>query len=299
MLSRDAHLNLIQSSRQLYGLDPEATIDAGPGWVFGAGRSTHPVISNAAFRIDDDLDPTEFIERAQAFFGERGRGFAVWARGGLPDDRDLIDAAQEAGLDPAFEMPEMVLGGRPEKRPPPDGIELDRVASHADAVDYWRVAESAYATLGFPSEIFAFYENHAALMAYNVAAFIARLDGGAVGIAMTIVSHGVAGVYWVGSTEEVRGRGLGWAVTAAAVEAGFDMGAELASLQASPMGERPLQADGLRDDLQLSPARVLLTDGSLTTISFRAWRRPRLRASSTHSSSSRSCRRATTSWARR
>ena len=237
MLARDAHLNLIQSSRQLYGLDPGATIDAGPGWLFGAGRSSHPVISNAAFRIDDDLDPTEFIKRAKAFFGDRGRGFAVWARGGLADDRDLIVAAPEAGLNKVYEMPEMVLDGRPEERPHPDGIELHRVASHADAVDYWRVAERAYATLGFPSEIFAFYKNDVALMADNIAAFIARLDGGAVGIAMTIVSHGVAGVYWVGSTEEVRGRGLGWAVTAAAVNAGFDMGAEVASLQASPMGE--------------------------------------------------------------
>ena len=54
---------------------------------------------------------------------------------------------------------------------------------------------------------------------------------------MTIVSHGVAGIYWVGSTEEARGRGLGWTLTAAAVDAGLDMGAETASLQASPMGE--------------------------------------------------------------
>ena len=54
---------------------------------------------------------------------------------------------------------------------------------------------------------------------------------------MTIVSHGVAGIYWVGSTEEARGRGLGWTMTATAVNAGFEMGGEIASLQASPMGE--------------------------------------------------------------
>lgn len=53
---------------------------------------------------------------------------------------------------------------------------------------------------------------------------------------MTIVSHSVAGIYWVGSLEEARGKGLGRAVTAAATNAGFDLGAEIASLQASPMG---------------------------------------------------------------
>ena len=52
-----AHLNLVDSSRQLFELDPGAKIEAEQGWLFGAGRSTHPAVSNAAFRIDDQLDP--------------------------------------------------------------------------------------------------------------------------------------------------------------------------------------------------------------------------------------------------
>ena len=61
---------------------------------------------------------------------------------------------------------------------------------------------------------------------------------------MTIVSHGVAGIYWVGSLAAARGRGLGRAVTAAATNAGFDLGADFASLQASPMGEPIYRAMG-------------------------------------------------------
>jgi GNAT superfamily N-acetyltransferase len=234
---RDAHLNLIQSSRQLFELDPGAEIEVGEGWVFGAGSSSHPTISNAAFRVDDDLDPAEFLERAQAFFAARDRGFAVWARGDVPEDRDLIGAAEDAGLQQVYEMPEMVLGRRVEERPHPDGVELNRVASSTDADDYWRVAASAYTSIGFPPEVFAHYEDHEGLSADNVAAFLARIDGRAAGVAMTIVSHGVAGIYWVGSSKEARGRGLGWATTATAVNAGFDLGAGIASLQASPMGE--------------------------------------------------------------
>ncbi len=37
----DAHLTLVDSSRQLFELDPGAEIEAGAGWVFGAGRSPH------------------------------------------------------------------------------------------------------------------------------------------------------------------------------------------------------------------------------------------------------------------
>lgn len=236
MPHRSAHLNLIDSSRQLFELDPGAEVEMTSGWVFGAGRSPHPVISNAAFRVDDALDPEELLERARAFFAGRGRGFAVWARD-RAEDSDLIDAAEAAGLKAVYAMPEMVLDRRPEARSTPTGVKLRRVVSAGDAGDYWRVATDAYASIGFPPEIFAFYESHDGLTAGNAAAFIADLDGRPAAIAMTIVSHGVAGIYWVGTSDDARGRGLGWTVTAAAVNAGFEMGAEIASLQASPMGE--------------------------------------------------------------
>jgi ribosomal protein S18 acetylase RimI-like enzyme len=238
MTHRNAHLNLVESSRRLFELDPGAEITAGDGWLFGAGRSTHPVISNAAFRLDDGFDPDELIERARAHFADRGRGFAVWARAGAPEDRDLIDAAERAGLQNVYEMPEMVLERwTPEEASPPPGAELRRVSSTDDAAHYWRVATESYADIGFPSEIFAFYENHEYLWAEGAATFLARLNGRPAGISMTIVSHGVAGIYWVGCTAEARGRGLGRTMTAAALDAGFAMGAASASLQASPMGE--------------------------------------------------------------
>jgi len=236
MLTRNAHLNLVQSSRQLFELDPGVAIEAGEGCLFGAGSSPHP-ISNAAFRLDDGLDPEEFLNLARAFFVARDRGFVLWARDGVPEDRDLIDAAEKAGMRSVHEMPEMVLEQRVEELPLGDGVELRRVVSADDADDYWRVATTAYASLEFPPEIFAHYENHENLQADNVAAFLACLEGRPAAIAMTIVSHGVAGIYWVGSTEEARGRGLGSKMTATAVNAGFDMGAETASLQASTMGE--------------------------------------------------------------
>src|SRR4029077_13043482 len=98
MPHRDTHLHLIDSSRQLFELDPGAEIEAGAGWVFGAGRSPHPVISNAAFRVDDELDPAELLERARTFFAARDRGFAVWARGGAGVGRDLISTPTAAAL---------------------------------------------------------------------------------------------------------------------------------------------------------------------------------------------------------
>jgi GNAT superfamily N-acetyltransferase len=231
-----AHLNLVDSSRQFFELDPGAAIEAEPGWLFGAGSSTHPVISNAAFRREEGVDAEEFIARANEFFAARERRFSVWVKGGQADD-DLAVAAEAAGFQAVYEMPEMVLGERPA---PPDlapGAELRKLEELGQAADFWQVAIESYADIGFPPEIFSGYTNHAGLLAENVAAFVAYLDGEPAAIAMTIVSDEVAGIYWVGSREQARGRGLGRAVTAAATAAGFDLGANIASLQASPMGK--------------------------------------------------------------
>lgn len=233
----DAHLNLIESSRQLFVLDPGAEIESTDGWLFGAGRFSHPVISNAAFRADDGLDPGEFLDRAREFFSPRERGFSVWARPDLAEDRDLIAAAEAAGLQTVFETPEMVLDRAAGEVEPPVGTQLGRVTTAEDAAGFWQVAAAAYISNGFPPETFSYYEDYEGLWADNVAAFLARIDGDPAAIAMTIVTRGVAGIYWVGTTESARGRGLARALTATAVNAGFELGAEIASLQASPMGE--------------------------------------------------------------
>jgi hypothetical protein len=232
-----AHLNLVDSSRLFYELDPGAAIEAEPGWLFGAGSATHPVISNAAFRRDDGVDAEDFVAGAQEFFAQRGRRFSIWLRAGQDADSDLAAAAEGAGFQAVYEMPEMLLGAPLATEPLPAGAELRRLTDPEQAPDFWRVAKAAYASNGFPPEVFAGYTRHEGLLAESVAAFVAYLDGEPASIAMTIVNNGVAGIYWVGSLERARGKGLGRAVTVAASNAGFALGAEIASLQASPMGK--------------------------------------------------------------
>jgi GNAT superfamily N-acetyltransferase len=235
-----AHLNLVDSSRQFFELDPNAAIEAEAGWLFGAGSPTHPVISNAAFRRDDNVDAEDFIARAKEFFAARERRFSIWIRAGEAADADLTAAAEAAGFQAVFEMPEMILGNNVlATEPLPAGAELRQLSTEDEAPGFWQVAKEAYASNGFPPEVFAGYTDHSGLLAENVVVFVVYLDGEPASIAMTIVSHGVAGIYWVGSAERARGKGLGRAVTVAATNAGLALGAEIASLQASPMG-RPI-----------------------------------------------------------
>ena len=131
--ARRAHLNLVESSRRLFELDPGAEMEAGEGWLFGAGSADHPAISNAAFRLDDELEPGELLSRAREFFGERGRGFVALGarrrrRGRGADlgggSRRPPERLRDAGDDPR----------RPARgaSASPEGVELRRLDSAED-----------------------------------------------------------------------------------------------------------------------------------------------------------------------
>jgi ribosomal protein S18 acetylase RimI-like enzyme len=259
-----AHLNFVDSSRQLFELDSGVQFADYDGALIGAGSHPHPAISNAVMRRDDEVDAADLIATARGFFAERGRGFSVWVRGGI--DEDLTAAAEEDGLNFVYEMPEMICEHRVEERPVPEGTEITRVTDTEHVGAYWELTGKAYASLSFPPELFGYYDRRDGVLAENVVAFLGYLDGKPVSAAMTIVHDGVAGIYWVGTLEEARGKGLAWATTAAATNAGFDLGAELASLQASHMGQPIYERMGYET---IYPYRLLMAappDGQVTAV---------------------------------
>ena len=65
--------------------------------------------------------------------------------------------------------------------------------------------------------------------------------------AQVVLSHGVAGVYYVGTVEAARGRGLAELVTRTVTNLGFDLGAALVTLQASSMGDPIYRRMGYRE----------------------------------------------------
>lgn len=240
------HLHLAHASARLARLDPETTVLEGGGLLACAESHPHPAIANLAFRVEEDSAPEPLVARARQFFGGLGRGFCLWVRGEVAQDEDLIDAAEADGLKQIYEMPEMVCAAPVDEPALDGGAELELVETLEHARDYWQITAEAYKSLAFPPEVFSGLTDYEGLWADDARAFVAYLeaDGERVpaAAAMTIVSDGVAGIYWVGAVEPARGRGLARAVTAAATNAGFELGAEFASLQASPMGA-PLYRD--------------------------------------------------------
>jgi GNAT superfamily N-acetyltransferase len=77
--------------------------------------------------------------------------------------------------------------------------------------------------------------------------FIARLDGEPVGTSTVYFGAGVAGIYFVMSLPSVRRRGVGAAVTVAALRAAHARGHRIGVLSSSPAGHSVYRRLGFRD----------------------------------------------------
>jgi len=230
-------LNFAEANRELARRGGGAVHDE-DGLMLFAGNHPLPVLVNGAFRTGgpQSCDAASVLAAAATFFGARGRGYSVLCRAHA--DVDLMSTVTEAGLQPFGSPPAMVLERRLPDASPPPGVALRRVESAADARAFGEVMGAAYATYGMPVDCGpALVGTLDVLLAPHVAAFVAEADGTVAAGAMVIVTHGVGGVYWVGTRPEGRGKGLAELCTRAAGNAGFDLGARIAGLQASVMGE--------------------------------------------------------------
>lgn len=229
------HLNLAEFGRESARWSRTGRVEEQGGVLLTATGSDFPVLCNGVVRLDDDVDAAEVLDRADAWFGALGRGYTVMAR---DLDADLVDASLARGLFELNGSPEMVCRARLEDRPTPDGVELRWVQDEQGVRDFVEVDTAAYGSLGMPAEVMpAVVEPDRMTTRHHVQTVVAYLDGAPVAAAQTLLSHGIAGVYWVGTVEAGRGRGLGEAVTRAVTNRAFDLGAAANTLQASPMGE--------------------------------------------------------------
>ncbi|HLK12461.1 MAG TPA: GNAT family N-acetyltransferase [Candidatus Binatia bacterium] len=230
-----ADLNYLEAMRDLTRRAGGTVVDE-DGLLLYLAPHPLPVLCNGVFRTDPRVPAADVLGRARDFFGRRKRGFSVMLRAHL--DADLREAAVAAGLIQMGDMPGMVLDRRLPEVAPPAGVALRRVATAADVAAYAEVMSAAYATYGMPADVMpALFPRPDPLIGPYIVSYLAYWDGRPAAGAMTVVTHGVAGIYWVGTIPEARGRGLAELCTRAAGNAGMDLGGRIAALQASPMGE--------------------------------------------------------------
>jgi len=202
------------------------------------GYSPHGTIFHNLVMLRDAVDLDAVFAAARRFFVERAAPFSIWTRAHA--DHEAETALRARGFETFTTMPGMVLLGDPGTRCQPPALRVRPVVDDEGRRDFLTVAADAYATYGAPpayaADAFASLDS---VCAPHIQGFVGYILTLPVAAAAVYVTHGVAGIGWVGTRPEQRGKGYGEAVTWAAIREGFRRGGAFANLQASPMG-RPI-----------------------------------------------------------
>jgi GNAT superfamily N-acetyltransferase len=210
----------------------------------GLDDDTFNFVGSAAFtaatanaRIDEtirELAPTD-------------RPFA-WRVGPASMPANLSALLTDAGVPPTAIEPAMWARlGSLRPPPAPAGLDITVVRTRAELADWsWVLA----ANWDPPAQtVVAFYAVTAdrVLAADCPARYLIGYSGGRpVCSAEVLVYAGVAGLYNISTVVSQQGRGFGTAISVAAMQAGRDLGAPMAVLQASEQGEPVYRRLGFR-----------------------------------------------------
>jgi ribosomal protein S18 acetylase RimI-like enzyme len=211
------------------------------GLLFVAGPSRY---LRVAIRLNGAVDGMGAVRHAGEFFAASEGDHIVLVR--EPDDADLANAALAAEYTPAWTERPMALHDPPEPSPLTGDIDVHVVSTTEEILAYGTVVAEANDDPGERERAGLLFHDRT-ILAPHIAAFVAYLDGAPASCAMTLVSHGVAGVFYVATVENARRRGLGDALTRMAARAGFALGARAAWLGASEMGADLYRRIGFSD----------------------------------------------------
>lgn len=248
-LAARCHANCIEYARESVRRTPATgEIVERDGILLFATASDFPLLANGAFRLDPTVAADRVIDAADEWFGERGRGWSLGASSWAGGDDDLVAAAHARGLVPLTDMPGMVCDARLADVAPPDGVDLRVLSGAEDEAAFVEMIDRAYTSLGLPEGVLAAMAPVPGRAAPGHEVTVGAFEGDVLlSGAQVLFSHGIAGVYAVGTAEAARGRGLAELVTRAVTNLGFDGGAPAVTLQASSMGEPIYRRMGYRE----------------------------------------------------
>jgi len=205
--------------------------------LFVCGANTFPAV-NFVIRVGSQpkSSPDKLISQAKEFFAKRRRSFTIIVRAHI--DKDLLDQCKELNLFQMSNAPGMFIESVFEDRPLPDGVTLEHVTDKAMVSDFAEVVALSYVTLGLPEGVGrSMFGDPSAFLVPHLYAVVAYRGHKPASCALALMSHGIAGIYYVGTIESARGMGLAEHCTRAVGNAALRLGARCVILQASIFGE--------------------------------------------------------------
>lgn len=184
-------------------------------------------------------DPEAVLAEVEAFYA---RGRQPWMLFVVPEAVPSVERTVLHRLTDEGWFPGLLLDPIPTTEAPlPAGLEIRRVKTGEELEEYERAAARAYGVPSGPVD--------AGWLGYPGFSFhLAYFRGEPVATATLVASHGIAGIVYVGTVPEARGRGFGRAVVGRAIETGRLQGLTMSALWATPMGRPVYERMGFRQN---------------------------------------------------
>ena len=186
-------------------------------------------------------DPLAQLESAIALFDERSRPFLLRIREGLDPAADR--ACGELGLADGGVTPGMALADMTKSGTRVEGLTILTARTHEAFSHHLDMIVAAF---GVPRAYAELLLTERFLHLPDTELYVGYLDDRPVAASALFVTGRTAGVYEVATLPEVRGRGIGEAMTWHCVRRGAAMGCVVATLQASAMGYPIYERMGFR-----------------------------------------------------
>jgi ribosomal protein S18 acetylase RimI-like enzyme len=232
-----ADANLAEFAREHARWLPPTHIEERTDVLLVAAGTRAPGPWNALFALGDEpVAPEPLLAAAQAFFDPLQHHASIYTRAHL--DLQLELACRRAGYELGSDSPGMVLTAPAAPAVLSSSQRICRATSQADARAFVAIAASAYESLNIPSAVTHKLLSLPARWCTPHCQPFVLYDGQlAAACAQLVWSHGVAGLYWVGTAPHARRRGHAEQLTRALCTYAFEHGARLVVLQASRGGE--------------------------------------------------------------
>jgi GNAT superfamily N-acetyltransferase len=240
-------LNLAEANREQSRFLPPCRAVEQSEVLYTASGTRLPGPFNSVIGIGSGCpDPVATLDHARAFYGELGRGFTVYVRAHL--DLPLGAACTEAGLVQMSDSPGMALEGRLPAAVLSPSVEIREVKDAEGAAAFVEVLAAAYESIGLLADTTRkVFSMPARWLRPHLRSFVVFDHEKPASAAMLHFSHGIAGVYWVGTAPDARGKGHASAVMRHVTNTAVDHGAAVVVLQATPFGEPVYRKLGYRE----------------------------------------------------
>jgi ribosomal protein S18 acetylase RimI-like enzyme len=230
-------LNLAESIREMTRWQIEGQISEQHDLLITKSTDASPV-TNCVIRTGPYAKPAadSAMELIQNYYDKYNSGFSIYIRSHV--DADLKSACESLQMIKVSDAPGMVIDTIIPESPHAESIDIREATDLQGAADFATVAIESYQSLGMRAEIgnriFATPERMLKPHMYMVVGYA---NGVPSSCAFALFSHSIAGVYWVGTASNARGRGLAEACTRAVANKALERGASAVVLQASKFGE--------------------------------------------------------------